>query len=119
FENSLALICIHDLEGKILAVNPAAAQRIGAPAERLVGKSIENLLLRTFRDRFSRYLERIRTEGSSRGTMHVQSAEGDDLVWAYQCTRFDRPGAQSFVLGHAFDITDRRRLESERQIYLE
>jgi PAS domain S-box-containing protein len=119
FENSLALICIHDLEGRILAVNPAAANRIGAPAERLVGRSIEKLLLPAFRDRFALYLERIRQEGSSRGTMHVQSAEGDDLVWAYQCIRFDRPGAPSYVLGHAFDVTDRRRLESERQVYLE
>ncbi len=119
FENSLALICIHDLEGKVLAVNPAAAQKIGVPAERVVGKSIEKLLLPAFRHRFSLYLERILEEGSSRGTMHVQSAEGEDLVWAYQCIRFDRPGAQSFVLGHAFDITDRRRLESERQVYLE
>ncbi len=119
FENSLALICIHDLEGKVLAVNPAAAHRIGAPAERLIGKSIEDLLLPAFRERFSLYLERIRQVGSAEGSMHVQSAAGEDLVWAYQCIRFDRPGAPSYVLGHAFDVTDRRRLESERQIYLE
>ncbi|HEV7669280.1 MAG TPA: PAS domain S-box protein [Thermoanaerobaculia bacterium] len=119
FENSLALICIHDLEGRVLAVNPAAARRIGASAERLVGRSIEDLLLPTFRNRFPLYLERLRQEGSAEGLMHVQSPEGEDLVWAYQCIRFDRPGAESSVLGHAFDITDRRRLESERQVYLE
>ncbi len=111
FENSLALICIHDLEGKVVAVNPAAARRIGAPAEHLVGRSIEDLLLPSFRDRFAHYLERIRNEGSAEGSMHVQSASGEDLVWAYRCTRFDRPGAPSYVLGHAFDDTEHRRAE--------
>lgn len=111
FENSLALICIHDLEGKILAVNPAAARRIGAPAELLVGRSIKDLLLPAFRDRFDLYLERIRQEGSAEGSMHVSSAAGEDLVWAYQCIRFDRPGALSYVLGHAFDDTEHRRAE--------
>ena len=111
FEHSLALICIHDLEGKILAVNPAAARRIGAPAETLVGRSIESLLQPSFRDRFSRYLDRIREEGSAEGSMHIASASGEDLVWAYRCIRFDRPGAPSYVLGHAFDDTEHRRAE--------
>ncbi len=119
FENSLALICIHDLDGKLLAINPAAAQRIGLVADQLVGRNVAEGLLPAFRGHFPRYLEQIRQKGSSQGTMHVRSATGEELVWAYQCTRFDRPGAPSYVLGHAYDVTDRQRLHAERQVYLE
>ncbi len=111
FENSLALICTHDLDGQVLAVNPAAARRIGLSAESMVGKNIMDALAPAYRDRFDGYIEKIRSGGSAEGSMHVQSARGEDFVWAYQCIRFDRPGAPSYVLGHAFDVTEHRKAE--------
>src|SRR5690349_1600759 len=55
-ENSHELICTHDLNGRVLSVNPWAAQVLGYPRESLIGMNIRDGLLPEYRKHFDDYL---------------------------------------------------------------
>ena len=61
-ERSLGLMCIHDLDGRLLFVNPAAAQSLGFRAEDGVGSNLRRFLAPSVEGQFDGYLDRIRDE---------------------------------------------------------
>src|ERR1022692_3443518 len=62
FEDSLGLMCVHDLDGVLLIVNPAAAQSLGFRPEEGVGVNMKRFLAPAVRPLFDAYLDRIRPE---------------------------------------------------------
>ena len=60
FEESLGLMCVHDLDGVLLVVNPAAAQSLGFRADEGAGVNMKRFLAPPVRPLFDAYLERIR-----------------------------------------------------------
>jgi PAS domain S-box-containing protein len=110
-ESTRALICIHDLEGKLLSVNQAAAQRLGYTPSDLVGRNLRDLLSPSVRHLFSDYLKRIREVSVDDGVMRVVTRDGEERIWAYCNIRIEELGRPSEVLGHAQDITDLKRAE--------
>lgn len=108
-ENSLGLLCVHDLEGRLVWVNPAVCEVLGYSAEELVGMDLRDLLAPSVRDRFPRYIERMLSEGRHRGLMKILTKDGEELYWTYRNVLFDRSG-EAFVLGHALDVTDRAEI---------
>src|SRR6476469_3361384 len=113
-EHSLGLMCVHDLEGILLAVNPAVSQSLGYPVGEGVGRSLKTFLAPAVAPLFDQYLARIRTHGSDSGLMRLVARDGSERVWLYRNVRYDEPGAPSRVLGHALDITS--RMETEREL---
>ncbi len=111
-ENSLGLICTHDLEGTVLSVNPAAAQSLGYEPHEGIGKNLREFLAADTRHLFDAYLERLRRNGSDSGLMRVMGRDGDERVWLYRNVRYDEPGTSPFVLGHAIDLTERIAAEA-------
>jgi PAS domain S-box-containing protein len=60
-ENSLDLICTHDLKGRILSANPAATKALGYDPDEYIGnKRITDILAPEFRDQFDEYLATIK-----------------------------------------------------------
>src|SRR5687768_14454075 len=55
-ENSLGLICLHDLEGKLLMVNPAAAETLGYTPKEMEGRNLRELVAPLIRHRIDSYL---------------------------------------------------------------
>src|SRR4029453_6148024 len=51
-DNSHELMCTHDLDGRILSVNPWAAHVLGYPQQALIGSNVRDGLLREFRPKF-------------------------------------------------------------------
>ena len=51
-ENSLGLMCVHDLDGVLLAINPAAAQSLGYRPEEGIGRSLREFLAPSVRHLF-------------------------------------------------------------------
>ncbi|MCI0663006.1 MAG: PAS domain S-box protein [Acidobacteria bacterium] len=65
-ENSLDLICTHDLQGRILSANSAVAKALGYdPNDYISKKSIRDILAPEFRDQFDDYLATIKREGAA------------------------------------------------------
>ncbi len=106
-ENSLGLMCIHDLDGVLLAINPAVAQSLGYRLEDGLGRNLQDFLAPAVRHLFDAYLERIRTHPTDSGLMRLQAKDGSERIWFYRNARYEEPGAPPRVLGHALDITER------------
>ena len=110
-EHSLGLICTHDLDGRLLSVNPAAARSLGYDAREGAGRHLRDFLVPSTRHLFDGYLHRIRHQGTASGLMRVVARDGTERVWMYHNIRYQEPGSEPYVLGHALDITDRVRVE--------
>jgi PAS domain S-box-containing protein len=110
-EHSLGLICTHDLDGLILSVNPAAARSLGYEAHEGAGRNLRDFLVPDTRHLFDGYLHKIRQHGTASGLMRVVARDGTERVWMYHNIRYQEPGSEPYVLGHALDITDRVRAE--------
>ena len=110
-EHSLGLICVHDLDGQLLSVNPAAARSLGYEAHEGTGRNLREFLAPETRHLFDDYLRRIRENGTDGGLMRVVAKDGSERVWLYQNVRYEEPGTPPYILGHGLDITDRIRVE--------
>ena len=117
-EHSLGLLCIHDLEGVLLLVNPAAARALGYPPEAGVGRNLGEFLAPAVQHLFDEYLARIRRQPMDSGLMRVVTHTGEERVWLYRNMRYEEPGKAPYVIGHAQDITERVQAEQElKQAY--
>jgi PAS domain S-box-containing protein len=111
-EASRGLICSHDADGTLLMVNPAAATALGYTASELVGRNLRELLAPSVRGMFPEYLASIARAPIAEGTMRVVTRAGEERLWVYTNVRYQEAGRPSYVLGHAHDITELKRLES-------
>jgi PAS domain S-box-containing protein len=119
-DNSHELICTHDLEGRVLSVNPWAAQVLGYPQEAIIGTNIRGGLLPEYRDQFDEYLRTVTTAGSARGVMKVRTATGEIRLWEYYNTLRTEGVEKPIVRGMAHDVTERRQaLKREKEARLE
>jgi PAS domain S-box-containing protein len=119
-ENSHELICTHDLEGRVLSVNPWAARVLGYPRESLIGTNIRDGLLPEYRKQFDDYLRIVTTEGSARGVMKVRTATGEIRLWEYYNTLRTEGVEKPIVRGMAHDVTERREaLKREQEARVE
>ena len=80
-DHSLGLICTHDLDGRLLSINPAAARSLGYEPERGVGSNLAEFLAPETRHLFDSYLQRIRERGQDAGLMRVIARDGTARVW--------------------------------------
>jgi PAS domain S-box-containing protein len=119
-DNSHELICTHDLEGRVLSVNPWAARVLGYPQNSLVGINIRDGLVPEYREQFDEYLRTMITEGSARGVMKVKTATGETRLWEYYNTLRTEGVEKPIVRGMAHDATERRQaLKREKEARLE
>ncbi|MEW6130725.1 MAG: PAS domain S-box protein [Acidobacteriota bacterium] len=110
-ENSLGLICTHDLEGNLLMVNPAAAHSLGYEPADLTGKNLYDLLAPIAKSSFKTYLELIRVRPTVTGNIVLLKKNGEECTWQYHNVKQDNGINAPFILGHAQDITERKRAE--------
>ena len=119
-DNSHELICTHDLEGRVLSVNPWAARVLGYPQNSLVGINIRDGLLPEYRKQFDEYLHTVKTQGSARGVMKVRTATGETRLWEYYNTLRTEGVEKPIVRGMAHDATERRlALKREKEARVE
>ncbi len=109
-QDSQGLICVHDLHGTLLALNPAAARSLGyEPSEEAIGRNLAEFLAPDVRSKFPAYLTRIKEQGSDDGLFQMVTKTGVERTWAYRNVLHERSGQEPYVLGHALDITERER----------
>jgi PAS domain S-box-containing protein len=110
-ENSQDLICTHDLEGRILSVNRAAADLLGYNQLTLLSKRIQDILFHDVESGFERYIADLQRTGFARGTMAVHTRTGEERIWEYSNSL--RSGGVVFpiVRGMAHDVTEQCRAE--------
>ncbi|PYQ27947.1 MAG: hypothetical protein DMF56_17535 [Acidobacteria bacterium] len=106
-ESTHDLLCEHDLDGKIVSVNPAAARALGIPRDELLTMSIRDLLSPEGKAGFEHYLATITRNGAAEGLMALQSRSGQQRTWHYRNALRRGEGDRPVVRGLAHDVTDR------------
>ena len=110
-EHSQDLMCTHDLNGRLLSVNPAVARALGYEIGELLQMSIPDLLAPRDRPLFDAFVSQIRRDGVSAGSMRVITRAGEERIWEYHNTLRTEDVPEPIVRGMARDVTDRKRAQ--------
>ena len=105
------LLCTHDLEGRLITVNPAPARVLGYSVEELLKIPMREIIAPENRPLFDQYLQRIAQNGIDQGLMAVITRSGEQRIWDYRNTLRTEGVAEPIVRGMAHDITDKIRAE--------
>jgi PAS domain S-box-containing protein len=112
-ENSLGLICTHDMSGVLVSVNPAAARALGRQIKSYAGRNIAEFLAPSVRHAFPEYLRRARERGQDSGYVRVITQDKKVRVWAYRNLMVCENDNSPYVVGHALDVTEQNKAERE------
>ncbi len=112
FTNAQALMCLHDLEGNLLAVNPASAAALGYTVAELESKSLYDAVPPAIHHEVEGYLALIKQHIRVKGLMHTMHKDGSPRIWLFNNVLEKNAAGVEYVLGNALDITDRHALES-------
>ncbi len=110
-EHSQDLLCVHDLEGRFLAVNPGPARRLGYSVEEVLGRPMRDFIDPQFRDEFDTYLREIERTGEAHGLLALVTRSGERRIWEYHNTLRTGGVETPIVRGIAHDVTDRMRTQ--------
>ncbi|MEE7547293.1 diguanylate cyclase, partial [Xanthomonas sp. Kuri4-1] len=112
FQYSLGLICTHDLEGRLLSVNPAAARSLGHAVEELEGRSLTELMRPERREFFKAYLSQMVLDGTAGGMVELMARDGSFCHWQYRNV-LDVETDVPYVLVHAQDVSVQYQQEKQ------
>jgi PAS domain S-box-containing protein len=111
-EHSQDLLCIHDLQGRLLSVNPSPARLLGYTVEELLKIPMREIIVPEFRAQFDAYLSQIARTGESHGLMQVIGRSGEKRIWEYHNTLRTEGVKSPIIRGMAHDVTEQKRAES-------
>jgi formate hydrogenlyase transcriptional activator len=111
FEHSEDLVCTHDLEGRLLSVNPAAARLLGYEVDEFLKIPMREVIVPEYRGLFDEYLARMEAKGADKGLMCVMTRNGEIRTWEYNNSLRTEGVATPIVRGIARDVTEKRRAE--------
>ena len=110
-EHSEDLLGTHDLDGRILSINPAPCRRLGYTVDEVLQKRMQDLLAPRYRHLFPAFVRRVLENGFDRGYMTVVTRGGEERVWEYNSTLRKEGVAIPVIRGMAHDVTERVRAE--------
>src|ERR1700722_15875573 len=110
-EHSQDLLCLHDLEGWLLSLNPAPARVLGYTVEEVLRIPMRELVAPEFRSEFDEYLDRIERVGEASGFMTVLTRSGERRIWEYHNTLRTEGVESPIVRGMARDVTEQKRAQ--------
>ncbi|HLG01960.1 MAG TPA: PAS domain S-box protein, partial [Bacteroidia bacterium] len=113
FLQSQHMICMHNLDGQVMSINPAGAHAVGYKPEELVGRHIREFFYAGNTKAFEDYMQTILTKGSSQGLLRMRVRGGSPTVWLYNNVLLSDPHGEPFVLSSNVEITSRFEMEKE------
>lgn len=113
FENSQGLLCTHDLDGKLLLVNKAAAAILGYTTAEINQLSLFDITPENSHAGVRHYLADIRGKGNFSGQMITRHKNGSLHVWLFKNTLQTDVDGNEYVIGNALDISERHQLEKD------
>jgi PAS domain S-box-containing protein len=103
---SADLICVHDLDGRILFVSQSVCDALGQPAAVLRKMTIQDLLAKDSSWGFVAYMQRLKRDGFADGIMNVVTRDGRRRSWKYRNTLEMDEQSVPFIRGVGRDVTE-------------
>ncbi|MBN9383047.1 MAG: PAS domain S-box protein [Chitinophagaceae bacterium] len=115
FNYSQALICTHDMDGRLLTINPEVCRVLGYAEGEMLGTRIQDFIPPDHKDKFEEeYIQAIRTSSTAvSGVFCVLNKKGERIYLLYKNYRVEEPGIEPYVIGFSQDITARIHMEQE------
>lgn len=113
FENAIGLMSMHDLEGKILAVNEKGRELLDFSKEDLDHLSLQQLVPPQHLQNLEEYMQRIIENGEDTGTMILRTKKGKDIYWMYNNMLETDENGKQYVVSTALNMTERIQLERD------
>jgi len=110
-ESGLALVWMHDLDGRLLRVNALMAQALGYTREEMIGRPLSDFVGDEGDGNWNDYSERVRSLHRDGGVLHFMARNGERRVLRYQFICYPDAEPTPYVLGTAQDVTLRHRYE--------
>jgi formate hydrogenlyase transcriptional activator len=118
-EQTSDLLCSHDLQGRLLSVNPAPARLLGYSVEELLQIPMRELVVPEYRGEFDAYLDRIQRDGMAQGLLALLTRSGEKRIWKYHNVLRREGTEEPIVWGIAHDVTQQRSAEAKFRELLE
>lgn len=116
-DNSLAMITTHDLEGRLITVNPVVCKTYGYSNNELIGHLLKEFIPESDKKLFDKfYLSKIKRDKKARGVLKIIHKNGNIVYSLFNNILKEEPGIEPYVIGFAIDITDRIKAEQELKI---
>ena len=115
FNYSQALICTHDMTGRLQAINPEVSRVLGYTEEEMLGRKIQDFIPQEHKAKFEKeYISAIRDNANAvSGVFCVLSKKKEKIYLLYKNYRMEESGLEPYVIGFSQDITDRIKMEKE------
>ncbi|WP_210517352.1 PAS domain-containing protein [Hymenobacter terricola] len=105
---SQAFIFTHDLQGRVLTVNPAVTALLNRPVEELLGQSMAINLPPEDIPAFEQYLQLMSTAREATGVQRMSPHGSPRLHYLqYRSFRVEEPNQVPYIIVHTHDITER------------
>lgn len=115
FNNISDFVYSHDLEGRILDINPAAAESLGYNAAELRGRLIIEFMPEEIKESFtSDYMLRLHNEMHDQGVLTFLAKDGSEHYIEYRSNMVKHHTREPYVSGSGRDVTDRVTASRER-----
>ncbi|MFH1060049.1 MAG: ATP-binding protein [Pseudomonadota bacterium] len=102
------VILSHDLEGRILDINPAVVKSLGYAVEEVIGKKVTDIMPPGLRPLFlADYLPRLLATGADAGLVHCLSRAGQERLFEYRNVLVANPEQEPYVSSITRDVTER------------
>lgn len=121
FENAIDLVYVHDLEGRLLALNGAGARITGYAPEELRGLTIDRLMSSEDAARARQAAERLARGERIHELFSFELIRKDGTRAIVECAArpVRREDGGAVIQGVARDVTERRKLERRQAAFLE
>jgi two-component system cell cycle sensor histidine kinase/response regulator CckA len=116
FDNISDFIYMHDLEGRFININRAAAKTLGFDPHEIIGRPVSDLMIPEYRKAFrDEYLAQIKKKGFSNGVSLYLAKDGKGHYIEYRSSLVkDLSDRKAYVSGVGRDITE--RVEAKREL---
>ena len=113
-DNSHELICTHDLEGRVVSVNPRASRVLGYSPEVLIGRTFATDCYQSIASGLTNICKKSKRKVRP-GIMKVRTSNGETRLWEYYNTLRTEGVENPIVRGMAHDVTERRQALARRK----
>jgi PAS domain S-box-containing protein len=113
FENAIGLMSMHDLEGKIIAVNEKGRETLKYSIAETQKLNLRDLVPKQNWALLDEYMERIARTREDSGYMVLCTKDGEELIWMYHNMVEIDENNKPYVVSTALNVTERMSLEKD------